>query len=218
VVDAILFLARTGLPVATPPIFLPAVGSRLAAVAALAQERRLGEGDDADRHPHPHATRATAKPTMVMIDAQTVRGGRAGPTFHEAGGRGGRTNGTKRSIVIEILGLPLAVQVDSAKPHDVHSGRELLARMLPELGTVRAIAADRGHKGLNKMAAKKGVKLEIKAPPKRTVGFMPLAPLCRVEHAFARLGRSRVARSRRARLPVGASPGGTSVTRLFSRR
>jgi hypothetical protein len=34
---------------------------------------------------------------MVMIDAQTVRDGRAGPTFHEAGGRGGRTNGTKRS-------------------------------------------------------------------------------------------------------------------------
>ena len=49
---------------------------------------------------------------MLMIDAQTVRGGRAGPTF-EKGGRGGRTNGAKRSIAIEILGLPLAVQVDS---------------------------------------------------------------------------------------------------------
>jgi hypothetical protein len=62
-----------------------------------------------------------------MIDAPTVRGGRAGPTLHEHGGRGGRTNGTKRSIVNEILGLPLAVQVDSVKPHDVRSGRELSA-------------------------------------------------------------------------------------------
>jgi len=54
---------------------------------------------------------------MLMVDAQTVRGGRAGPTFHEKGGRGGHTNGAKRSIAIEILGLPLAVRVDAARPH-----------------------------------------------------------------------------------------------------
>jgi hypothetical protein len=29
-------------------------------------------------------------PSMVMIDAQTVKGGRYGPTFRNAGGRGGR--------------------------------------------------------------------------------------------------------------------------------
>jgi hypothetical protein len=45
---------------------------------------------------------------MVMIDGQTVRSGRAGPmsTFHNAGGR---TIGAKRSILIDILGLPIAV-------------------------------------------------------------------------------------------------------------
>lgn len=133
----------------------------------------------------------SAKPTMVMIDAQTVRGGRAGPTFHQAGGRGARTNGPKRSIVIDILGLPLAVQADSAKPHDVRSGRELLTKTLPALGSVKAIVADRGYKGLNKMAAKQGLVLDIKAPPKGTVGLTPIAPLYRVEDAFARLGRWR---------------------------
>jgi len=79
---------------------------------------------------------------MVMIDAQIVRGGSAGPTFHEKGGRGGRTNGAKRSIAIEILGLPPTVRVDSAKPHDLRSRRELLIRTLPQIGTLRAIAAD----------------------------------------------------------------------------
>jgi putative transposase len=191
VVDAILFLARTGcqwryLPACYPP--WEAVwqqwrrwrsnGVWAKAMTLLATLIRTRKG-------------RTAKPTMVMIDAQTVRGGRAGPTFHEAGGRGGRTNGTKRSIVIEILGLPLAVRVDSAKPHDVRSGRELLAKTLPELGTVKAIVADRGYKGLNKMAAKQGLVLDIKAPPKGTSGFTPIAPLYRVEHAFARLGRWR---------------------------
>jgi putative transposase len=124
-------------------------------------------------------------------DDVAVRGGRAGPTFHEKGGRGGRTNGAKRSIVIEILGLPLAVQVESARPHDVSAGRRLLDAALPELGTVRAIVADRGYRGLAKMAAKRQIRLDIKAPPKGTSGFTPIAPLYRVEHAFARLGRWR---------------------------
>jgi len=191
VVDAILFLARTGcqwryLPACYPPWEAGwqqwrrwrSNGVWAKAMTRIATLIRTRHG-------------RTAKPTMVMIDAQTVRGGRAGPTFHEAGGRGGRTNGTKRSIVIEILGLPLAVQVDSAKPHDVRSGRELLAKTLPQLGTVKAIVADRGYRGLNKMAAKNGVNLDIKAPPKGTIGFTPIAPLYRVEHAFARLGRWR---------------------------
>ena len=191
IVDAILFLARTGcqwryLPACYPPweaVWQQWRRWRSNGVWAMAMTR-LAE---------PIRTRhgRTGKPTMVMIDAQTVRGGRAGPTFHEAGGRGGRTNGTKRSIVIEILGLPLAVQVDSAKPHDVRSGRELLTKTLPALGSVRAIVADRGYKGLNKLAAKQGVVLDIKAPPKGTSGFTPIAPLYRVEHAFARLGRWR---------------------------
>jgi len=33
-------------------------------------------------------------PSKVMVDAQTVKGGRYGPTIHEPGGRGGRTIGT----------------------------------------------------------------------------------------------------------------------------
>ena len=72
------------------------------------------------------------------------------------------------------------------------------------------------------MAAKQGIVLDIKAPPKGTVGFTPIAPLYRVEHAFARLGRwrrlsrrlrgirtprPRLARSRSRRLPVRAPPG-----------
>lgn len=191
IVDAILFLARTGcqwryLPAGYPP--WEAVwqqwrrwrsnGVWAAAMTRIATLIRTRKG-------------RSAKPSMVMIDGQTVRGGRAGPTFHEKGGRGGRTNGAKRSIVIEILGLPLAVQVESARPHDVSAGRRLLEGTLSDLGSVKAIVADRGYRGLAKMAAKRQITLDIKAPPKGTVGFTPIAPLYRVEHAFARLGRWR---------------------------
>jgi transposase len=65
-------------------------------------------------------------PSMVMVDAQTVKGARYGPTFHQAGGRGGRTIGTKRTLLVEILGLPVAAAACSARPHDVVAGRKLL--------------------------------------------------------------------------------------------
>jgi len=73
----------------------------------------------------------------------------------------------------------------------VRTGRELLTKTLPGLGSVKALVADRGYKALDKMAAKHGLVLDIKAPPKGTSGFTRIAPLYRVEHAFARLGRWR---------------------------
>jgi transposase len=192
-VDAMLFLARTGIQWR----FLPSRYGRWEAVwqqwrrwrdigvwgramARLARRIRVKHGRDAE-------------PSMAMIDAQTVRGGRAGPTFHEAGGRGGPTIDTKRSVVIEILGLPLAVQAESAKPHDVRAGQGLLSRRIGELPRVSAIVADRGYSGLSKFAAKHNLTLDIKAappvPPGQKKVFVPIAPLYKVEHIFVRLGR-----------------------------
>ena len=108
IVDAILWAARTGCQWRYLPARFPdwqAVWSQwrrwrdkgvwAAAMRVLAREIRLRHNRKAD-------------PTMVMVDGQTVKGGRAGPTFHEAGGRGGYTRGAKRTILIEILGLPQA--------------------------------------------------------------------------------------------------------------
>ena len=206
-VDAILWLARTGCQWRHLPDRFPdwqAVwtqwrrwrdsGSWAAAMRVLAREIRLWHKRKAD-------------PTMVMIDGQTVKGGRAGPTFHEAGGRGGYTRGAKRTILIDILGLPLAVFVESAKPHDVQSARKFLKQQLdpghPALLGLQAIVADRGYGGLAALANSHGLNLDIKVPPappmlpptkpggkprkgKRT--FTPLRPLYKVENAFARLG------------------------------
>ncbi len=41
------------------------------------------------------------------------------------------------------------------------------------------------------MASRKGIRPDIKAPPKGTSGFTPIAPLYRVEPVFASLGRWR---------------------------
>jgi transposase len=144
-VEAMLYLARTGCRWLYLPERFPAweaVWSQWRRWRAngvwTAAMGRLARTIRADK-------RRCAEPSMGMLDAQTVRGGRAGPTFHAAGGRGGRTGGAKRSILVEILGLPLAVRVDPARPHDVRAGRELLADRLPELPRVRAVVADRAY-------------------------------------------------------------------------
>ena len=130
-------------------------------------------------------------PSMVMVDAQTVRGGRYGPTFHQAGGRGGRTIGTKRTILVDILGLPVAAAACSARPHDVTAARELLHERIDTLPRLRAIVGDRAYRGLTRLAARKRLALDIKAPPPGASGFTPLWPLYKVEHAIAQLGRWR---------------------------
>ena len=117
-----------------------------------------------------------------------MKGGRYGPTFHQAGGRGGRTIGTQRTLLVEILGLPLAAHATSAKPHDVRAGRELLRSGLPSLTRVQAVVADRAYRGLRTLADRRDVRLDIKAPPKGRVGFTPIAPLYKIEHAFVQFG------------------------------
>ena len=190
-VDAILFIGRTGCQWR----YLP---ERYGAWTAVwAQWRRWRSNGVWERA----ITRLAAivrvlherepVPSMVMVDAQTVRGGRYGPTFHEAGGPGGRTIGTKRTLLVEILGLPVAAGACSARPHDVVAARELLRERLPGLARLRAIVGDRAYRGLAKLAARKHIALDIKAPPAGVSGFVPIRPLYRIEHAFAQLGRWR---------------------------
>jgi hypothetical protein len=86
--------------------------------------------------------------------------------------------------------LPLAASACSARPHDVVAARELLPSASPELPRLAAIVGDRAYCDLERLAARKGLSLDIKAKPPGTT-FVPLRPLVKVEHAFAQLGRWR---------------------------
>lgn len=172
IVDAILWLARTGCQWRHLPDRFPdwqAVwsqwrrwrdnGTWAAAMRVLAREIRLRHNRKAD-------------PTMVMIDAQTVKGGRAGKTFHEARGRGGYTRGAKRTILIEILGLQAIV---------ADRGYAGLAALAASHGLNLDIR--RPPAAATLPPAKPGGK-----PRKAKRVFTPIRPLYKVENAFARLG------------------------------
>jgi putative transposase len=88
-----------------------------------------------------------------------------------------------------------------SKPPASSSGPQLDPQH-PAFPGLRAIVADRGYTGLAALARSRGLNLDIKKPParpllpakpgkkaKRAPGvFTPIAPLYKVENAFARLG------------------------------
>lgn len=137
------------------------------------------------------------EPSMVMVDAQVVRGARNGRTFHEAGGRGGRTFGAKRTVLVDYIGCPVAVEVSSARPHDVSVARPFLRRQVRRLPRLSTVMGDRGYVHLDAVCRHAGLTLVIKTPPAtKPRRFVAMKPLVRVEHAFSWLGRyRRLARS-----------------------
>ncbi|WP_217915383.1 hypothetical protein [Miltoncostaea marina] len=163
----------------------------------------------------------TLDPSMPMVDARVPRGGRAGPSSHEPGGRGGGTNGVRRTLPLDITGSPVAVRVDPARPHDVRVARELLGTVIDAMPAVRAIVADRGSRGLAALCRRRGLQPDTTVPPKGASRLTPLRPLWRIGDAFVRLGRRRrlsrsyegSAASARAWMEIAACEAGPAVPR-----
>ena len=70
------------------------------------------------------------------------------------------------------------------------AARDLLREWIDTLPRLRAIVGDRAYRGLERLARRKGLSLDIKTKPPAST-FVPLRPLAKVEHAFAQLGRWR---------------------------
>ena len=66
------------------------------------------------------------QPSAALLDAQSVPSGHLGPR-EEVGTDGGkRIRGRKRHLLTDINGLPIAISVTSAQPHDSRGGWSLL--------------------------------------------------------------------------------------------
>lgn len=77
----------------------------------------------------------------------------------------------KRTLLVEILGLPIAAVADSPRPHEMVAAREILRERMAERPRLAAVVGDRAYRGLAPLAARKGVSLDIKAPPPGPTGL-----------------------------------------------
>ena len=85
----------------------------------------------------------SACPSVVIMDGQSVktteRGGVRGFDAHK------RIKGRKRHILVDTLGLPIAVRVEPANISDRRAASLLLGGLSPLFPGIRTVVADAGH-------------------------------------------------------------------------
>jgi putative transposase len=123
--------------------------------------------------------------TAGAIDSQSVK--KVGLISLNTGLDGNKCiNGRKRNIVVDTLGLPLAIYVCAAHIHDSVCGIELLPTLDKTAQELKLIRADSAYKGEFVTAAGWcGYTVEISQKPPSGQGFVPQRGRWQVERSFA---------------------------------
>jgi putative transposase len=132
-------------------------------------------------------------PSLASVDSQSVKGTECGGEHGIDGNK--KINGVKRHILVDTMGLLLAVFVTAASVTDAKAGREVFRRAGDEgLPRLRKVLGDHvyGNEGLpDWTASNMKFRLEITGKKAGEKGFKVIRWRWVVERTFAWLGRYR---------------------------
>lgn len=123
--------------------------------------------------------------SAAAIDSQSVK--IVAFLDQETGIDGGKkVNGRKRHLVVDTLGLPLAIHVSSANTADFIGGFELLAQLGEEQTRLELIRADQAYaKAFTQAAHWYGIEIDTAKKPPSAEGFIPQKGRWQVERSFS---------------------------------
>jgi putative transposase len=134
-------------------------------------------------------------PSAACVDSQTVKTTELGGVHGYDGGK--KINGRKRHIVVDTLGLLLAVVVTAASVDDAAGAQQVMAKLklgeFPRLETIFGDNKYHNHNYYAWLAGHSGGKwrMEISSRPADADGFKPIRIRWVVERTFAWIGRYR---------------------------
>lgn len=221
ILDAVRYLVAGGITWRSMPADFPPWGR----VCAFARRWRL-KGLLAELHDRLRAlVREDAgrdpEPTAAVIDAQSLRAAPTVPRSTSGWDGGKRVGGRKRHVVVDSLGLLLAVMVTAASVQDRDAAQPLLERLLDRHRKLTLVWADGGYAGrlVTWAADKLRVTLQIVKRSDSTSGFVVLLRRWVVERSLSWLMRSRrLVRDYEALPEVHEAMVLWSMTMLMSRR
>jgi putative transposase len=126
-----------------------------------------------------------ASPSILAIDSQSVK--KVAFVKEETGIDGGKNvNGRKRTILVDTLGLPLAIKVTAANVSDNQAGILAVDLLKGKVPRLKKITADRGYKNVFKQHVEThyGWEVEIAQKPESEKGFVPQKNRWQVERSF----------------------------------